>query len=501
LTATISKSRYLAGLQCPKLLWHHLRAPDLVPPPDPALQAIFDTGHAVGDLAKQLFPDGVEVPWSGDLAQTVAVTRELLAARRPIFEASFEHDRCYCRADILAPTGAGAWDLYEVKSGTTVKDVNIEDVAFQAQVIEQSGLVLDRLAVMHVDSRYVRRGAIDPAGLLQAEDVTVRARAAQPGVAGRVAAMQAMLAGECPDMPLGTHCHEPYACVLRPLCSAFLPAHDVTQLYRASKARVYDLIARGITALADVPDSDLSAAHRVQREAIVAGRRVVEAVPLRAWLAGLEYPLHCLDFETMNPAVPLVDGTRPYQQVPFQFSLHVVDGEGAEPRHVEHLACTPGDPRPGLIEALRTVGTLARAGTVLAYNAPFERGVLRGLAEAFPEHGAFLTAVVARFEDLKTPFSRFWVHDAGQRGSCSLKQVLPTLTSLSYGGLAIADGNQASREFMRVVFGDAPAHERAAVLDGLREYCRQDTWAMVEVLGVLRGFVVEAVEGDDHGVR
>ncbi len=111
MTATISKSRYLDGLQCPKLPWHQLKAPDLVPPPDPALQAIFDTGHAVGDLAKQLFPDGVEVPWSGDLAQTVAFTRELLAARRPIFEASFEHDHSYCRADILAPTGAGAWDL------------------------------------------------------------------------------------------------------------------------------------------------------------------------------------------------------------------------------------------------------------------------------------------------------------------------------------------------------------------------------------------------------
>lgn len=488
MTIAISKSKYLAGLQCPKLLWYHYNEPEAVPPPDAAKQAIFDAGHEVGDLAKLLYRDGLEVPWTGDPAQTVDATRELLALRRPIFEASFAADGCYCRADILVPADGDTWDLYEVKSGTSVKDVNIDDVAFQAHALERSGAALDRLYLMHVDRSYVRRGAVDPAGLFHAEDVTPRARAAQPAVADRVAAMQAVIAGPFPDVAIGPHCHKPYACDLRYLCAAFLPAHDVTQLYRARKTAVYDLIARGVTALADVPDGDLGPVHHIQREAVRTGRRHAALEPLRAWLADLRYPLHFLDFETMSPAVPLLDGTRPYQQVPFQFSLHVVDCEGAQPRHVAFLAETPDDPRPALIEALAApAAAAAAAGTVLAYNMAFERRVLSELADAFAAHAPFLAALDERMQDLMTPFSRFWVYDPAQQGSCSLKYVLPALTGASYEGLAISGGSQASREFVRAVFGGAPADEKARILSDLREYCRQDTMAMVDVLGVLRG--------------
>jgi hypothetical protein len=483
---TISKSKYLSGLQCRKLLWTQYNAPDLIPEPDAAKQAIFDTGHEVGNLAKCLYPDGEEVPWSRDLAETAASTRDLLRRRKPIFEASFEFDGRYCRADIMVPVDGDAWDLYEVKSATKVKDINLADVAFQADTVECTGVKLDRLYLMHLDTSYVRCGAIDPHGLFVAQDVTAQARALQPDVAAAVASMHAVIAGGCPEVPIGVHCSAPYDCDLWNRCSAFLPEFAVTQLYRARKLKVFDLVARGITALAEVDPGDLNPNQLVQQKAVSARQPHVQREPIRAWLNGLEYPLHVLDFETMNPAVPLVDGTRPYQHVPFQLSLHIVDHAGAEPRHVEYLAETTDDPRPALIEALRNIGP---DGTILAYHMSFEQGVIKKLAEDFPDHTAFLRGLDSRFMDLITPFTSFWFHDAKQRGSCSLKAVLPTLTDKTYEGMAIAEGSQAMREFQRVVFTDVEGSEKNRILQALRDYCRQDTQALIDILGVLRTLV------------
>jgi hypothetical protein len=483
---TISKSKFLAGLQCSKLLWHHYNAPDAFPPIDAAKQAIFDIGHRVGDLAKGLHPDGEEVRWNRDLSKTTAETQKLLLQRKPIFEASFEVDGCYCRADIMVPKGGDAWDLYEVKSATKVKDINIADVAFQTHVIERSGITLDRLFLVHIDNSYVRQGDIDPAGIFHAEDVTSQARALQSEVESKVAAMHGTIAGDCPNTPIGEHCSEPYDCDLWEQCSQFLPKFDVGQLYRARKKKVFELIAKGITDLGEVPPSELSPGQLVQQQVIQSGHTYVEREPIRAWLDGLEYPLHCFDFETMNPAVPLFDGTCPYQQIPFQFSLHILEKKGAVPHHVEFLAESPGDPRPALLEALSAIGPM---GTILAYNMGFERRILRELSEDFPAHRAFLADLDGRFQDLITPFNNFWYYNAEQRGSCSLKYVLPVLTGTTYEGMEISEGGQAMREYIKVVYGDVSDEEKARILDALRMYCRQDTKALIDILDGLQALL------------
>ena len=185
----------------------------------------------VGNLAKKLYPDGVEVPWSRNLAETTAMTRELLPQRKPIFEASFEVAGCYCRADIIVPRDDDAWDLYEVKSATRVKDVNIADVAFQAHVIEGSGVTLNRLYLMHLDNQYIRHGEIEPAKLFHAEDVSALARASQPEVGPNVAEMRGVIRGACPDVEIGMQCSNPYECDLWGQCSSFLPEFNIFQLY------------------------------------------------------------------------------------------------------------------------------------------------------------------------------------------------------------------------------------------------------------------------------
>ena len=484
--ATISKSKYLADLQCPKLLWHHYNARDAFPPIDTAKQAIFDIGHRVGDLAKDLYPDGAEVSWNRNLDRTITETQKLFLQGKPIYEASFEVDGCYCRADIMVPREGDAWDLYEVKSATKVKDINIADVAFQAHVIGRSGITLDRLFLVHIDNSYVRQGDIDPEGLFHAEDVTSQARALLPEVGSKVAAMHGIIAGDCPSTAIGEHCSDPYDCDLWDRCSQFLPKFDVSQLYRARKKKVFELIAKGITDLGEVPPSELSPGQLVQQQVVQSGQTHIEPGLIRAWIDELEYPLHCFDFETMNPAVPLLNGTRPYQQIPFQFSLHILEKEGAVPHHVEFLAESPGDPRPALLEALKAIGP---TGTILAYNMGFERRILRGLADAFPAHHAFLSNLSGRFQDLITPFINFWYYNADQKGSCSLKYVLPVLTGTTYEGMEISEGGQAMREYVRVVYGDVSVKEKASVLHALREYCEQDTNALLDILDALKALI------------
>jgi len=290
---TISKSKYLAGLQCAKLLWTHYNDRDAIPEPDAAKQAIFDTGHEVGDLAKQLYPGGVEVPWSRDLGETVAATRALLPRRIPIFEASFATGGGYCRADILVPVGTDQWDLYEVKSSTKVKDVNVADVAFQTDMIEKSGLKLDRLYLVHIDNTYVRNGEIDPHGLFHAEDVTDRARTLQPEVAGKLASMHAIIDDGRPDTPIGEHCFHPYACDLWPRCASFLPDHHVLELNRIRKKKAFTWIDRGLTAITDVPGGDLGAHQLIQQAAVHSGSAEVSRDEIRSWLDGLTQRRSC----------------------------------------------------------------------------------------------------------------------------------------------------------------------------------------------------------------
>lgn len=479
---TISKSKYVTGLQCPKLLWIHYKDPKALPDPDDAKLAIFKTGHRVGDMAKDLYPNGKEVEWSRDLAKTAQETQELLKLRIPIFEASFDTNGCYCRADIMVPTGSDEWDLYEVKSATKVKDVNIDDVSFQTDVIERSGVKLDRLYLMHLDSKYVRQGEVDLHGLFFATDVTKKARALQPNVDARVRAMHKCIAGDQPDTPIGEHCFKPYSCDLWGQCSTHLPEFPVLDFNGLRKNKAFGMINQGQVAITDVPASDLKDKHLIQQAAVSQGSPQISASDIRAFLNGLEYPLYCLDFEAMNPAVPQFDGTHPYQHIPFQLSLHVIETKGASPKHIEYLAKTADDPRLGLIESLKAIGP---EGSLLAFNMSYEKWIIRDLARDFPGEASFLMGLHDRFEDLAVPFSRFWYYDARQHGSCSLKAVLPVLTGTTYAGMEIAEGGQAMREFHRVVFEDVEPEEKERVFGVLRKYCEQDTQAMIDILEAL----------------
>ncbi len=489
---SISKSKFLSGLQCPRLLWTQYNARDMIPRPGSAQQFIFDTGHLVGDWAKKGYPEGLEITCDlpdgrPDIPATIAETQRLLPLRKPLFEASFLADGRYVRADILVPVAEDAWDLIEVKPATRVKDVNLWDVAYQHDCLTRAGIKLNRLYLMHLDNTYVRQGEIEPLKLFHLQDITQQTLDLVPIVPALFDGHRNIIAGDKPDTTIGPHCQAPYPCAQIDNCWSNLPPNHVTELYYGGK-KAFAWLAKGWETIDQVPPEQLTPVQLIHQAVVVSGHEHFDKIAVRRWLDSLTYPLWHLDFETMNPAVPLFDGTRPYQRIPFQFSLHRQDSPGADPRHLEYLAETPQDPRPNLLEALRAIGA---KGTVLAFNKGFEQGVLAELGEDFPSYQPMTAVISSRIKDLADPFQRFEMYHPDQHGKYSLKKVLPAWTSLRYDGLDIADGQAATRAFVQAIFPDSaeismgPALDKDKVLADLRTYCGLDTLAMVELLGVM----------------
>jgi hypothetical protein len=488
----LSKSRYLNGLQCLKYLWISVHEPDKIPEPDAATQSLFDQGHLVGELAKKLFPDGVNIP-ADDFMGNIRQTSEMLEQRRTVFEAGIMAGNIYSRIDILKPVnpsidGKGEWDIIEVKSSTRIKDVDIQDVSFQKYCCQQAGLEIKNCYLVHINSQYVRHGEIDIEQLFIMDDISEQVESAVRVVPERVAEMLGIIAAErCPDVAIGRHCSNPYDCPVAG-CREFLPADSVLDLYRGGQ-KSFELLNNGTLAIRDIPDSfNLTASQRIQRECVICGRPHADNERIAGFLDALEYPVYYLDFETIGTALPLFDGTRPYQNIPFQFSLRVDWGGIFKPQHFSFLAEGIEDPRTELVKALRS--WIGDAGSIVVYNQSFEKSILEDLGQAFPEYDDWMRDKIGRIIDLIIPFRNFWYYHPAQTGSASLKAVLPALTGRGYEGLNIAGGKEASSAFLRVIHGDVSEEEKKRVLRDLREYCGRDTEGMiwiVEMLGRIRG--------------
>jgi hypothetical protein len=474
----LSKSRYMNGLQCLKYLWLIFHEPDQIRAPDASTQHIFDQGHLVGDLAKKLFPEGIEVP-NESFMGNVKSTRELLSRRRPLFEAGFMVNGLFSRVDILNPSGKDAWDIIEVKSSTSVKDENLQDVAFQKLCCQKQGLEIRKCYLCFINSHYLKHGEIDPTQLFKIEDITEEVEEGSEGIEESTAIMlEVMASAKCPESLVGPNCREPYACPVTS-CWQELPENNILSLYRGGK-KAFEMFNKGILFMKDIPEGvKLSKAQEIQKACDISGGAYAEKEAIHKFLAALENPLQFLDFETFAPAIPLFDGTRPYQKIPFQYSLHVEEKQG-ELLHYSFLANGPGDPRPELLRQLKN--EIRPFGSILTYNQSFEQGVLEELGRTFPEYAAWIGEVVPRLSDLIIPFRNFHYYHPAQEGSASIKHVLPALVGQSYAGMNIAGGDAASRTYLDMTYGNLGQAEKAQIRADLEKYCGLDTEAMVLIV-------------------
>ena len=474
----LSKSKITRFEQCPKRLWLSVHRPELAEQ-DEGAEARFAIGHEVGRIACALLPDGVMVEAEPDLAAAIARTQALLACRprRPIFEATLEHDGVLVRIDILEPAARRGWRMAEVKSSTAPKPYHLGDLATQLWVARENGVAITSAAIRHIDNRFTLARQGDHAGLFADTDLTADAGpivARRPDVA---AAARATLAGAEPDIKPGAQCDEPFACEFVGHCHAGLPPGPewpVTVLPHGGGKR---WLALGIDDLLAIDPASLSnPVHRRVHHATMTGELYHDAAGARAAMAGWAYPRTWLDFETINFAIPRWPGTRPYQQVPFQFSAHVETKAGSV-RHHEFLSLDGRDPRRACAEAL--IGLVPERGAVIGYNAGFEKGRILELAQAFPDLRVRLAAIAGRMVDLLPVTRASWYH-RDQRGSWSIKAVLPTIApELDYAGLEVGDGGAAQAAYCEAIAPETPARRREAIDRSLRTYCERDTEAMM----------------------
>lgn len=481
----LTKSKFLNGLQCPKLLWTRCNAPEQIPEPSESLQQVFNAGYLVGELATRRFPGGVYVQ-EEDFQKNLKETKELLASKnpRPIYEAGIMVGRLYARADILRPSGnrLGAWDVIEVKCGTKCKDVYLQDIAFQKYCYQQAGLTIDKCFLMHVNSDYVRHGGIDVDGFFTLVDVSALILPFFAEIPKLVEGFLRIIdLPACPRIAIREHCGNPYDCQMEPLCWDFLPDGNVLELMRG-RPKGFTLIEQGVVLLKDIPHNfKLTDNQRVQFQVAATGREHIDRGGIAEFLKGLVYPVYFMDFETIFEVIPRFDGTSPYQQVPFQFSLHVQNTPQSPLEHCSFLYKGADDPRPQFAKELRKA--VDGKGTVVVYHQTFEQGRLKEIADTFPEYAEWVDAAISRMVDLRVPFSKLHYYNPKQHGSTSIKKVLPALVGAGYEGMEIAEGGTASREYVRVTYdANADPEDKARVYSALEVYCALDTKAMVDIV-------------------
>lgn len=480
----LTKSDYLRYRECPIHCWLHKHRPEALASSEDVEQRKWrsEQGDLLESQARRLFPDGQAV--SGHSRSAVDQTRALLAAgATTLFQATAIADGHWAMADILRfDASTNSWELYEVKSASRVDEKHLHDVCFQRMVFRRAGFRIGACFVVHVNTTYVRRGELDPRGFLTATNVTAEADALEGAVEQGAVRAAATLA--LPDVPAAASCTcTPKNCSCVEYCFPDLPKHSVFSLPRFGKAR--HLYNSGFRRLSDLPgDIKLSERQRRLVAVVCSGRPHVDKPGIRRLLDGLSYPLHFLDYETLNPALPMYDGYSPYQHMTFQYSLHVMHEPSGEPEHKDCLATGPGDPGEHIVR--RLVADLHPRGTVVVWNKSFEMTRNKELAVRFPEFAELLHDVNARIFDLMEVFRRqHFVHpEIG--GSDSIKKVLPVLVpGLSYGDLKVQDGATASVAWHRNVHRVDDDVAAAGVWDDLRAYCRLDTLAMVEVFRYL----------------
>ncbi len=487
----LTKSDYIKYLQCKKYLWLNKKRPELLPEEiDDNLKRVFESGYKVEEIAYKLFPTGVNAVID-DAREAKRQTQKLIKDKEPIiFQATLSGAGLFCRADIIRYDPAiDAWDIIEAKSTTDKKDIHIDDLAFQKICLERAGLKVGRIILLHINNEYVKNGDIDPHGFFVDLDLSKEVREKEEETKLEIEeALNVLSMKEEPDLRVLRQCYNPYTCPFIPHCWQDFSDHSIYSIAGALGEKKLELLLdKGIMEVKDIPAELLTSDKLRKHHYAVSDDTVhIEKDNIKKELEKIEYPIYFLDYETYGPAIPIIDGYRPYQRIVFQYSLHIQESPEAELRHYYFLAEDLEDPTRAMSESLRR--HIGDKGTVIAWNMGFEKGCNEDMGEREKEYQAFFKDINSRMYDLMSVFKKgFYVHKEFH-GSASLKKVLPVLApELSYGDLNIHEGMTASNNWGDMVMGDMSEEDKKKTYNDLLKYCELDTLAMFEILEKLRG--------------
>lgn len=485
----LSKSKYCAFVQCPKRLWLQTYHPELSAE-NAALDSRMEAGNRVGDLAKGLFGEYTEVTAYQedgrlDIPQMLAHTHALVAENHSVIcEAAFSWEGNYCAVDILRREKDG-YAIYEVKSASHASDAYGVDIAYQKYVLERCGIFVTGTYLVCIRSDYVRGEALDIQQLFQIVDLSDMVALEYPLVPDRIRHAQQMLAsGQAPERDLAERCVKPYPCPFWQHCARHLPKPSVFDLYRLPAKKQFDYYRKGMVSFQDllaIPSLSDSQLRQIQYQLSDCGTYIDQG-GIQDFLNTLSYPIYFLDFESMQLVIPQFPGTRPYQQIPFQYSLHYIEKPGGELKHKEFLAESGADPRRAIAESL--CRDIPMGVCVTAYNRSFEQGRIKELAQLYPDLAGHLLNIRDNIRDLLIPFQAGYYYNRAMGGSFSIKSVLPAIfpnePALDYHNLqGVHNGGEAMELFPKIK--DLPPQEQAIARENLLEYCKLDTYAMVKV--------------------
>ena len=474
----LSKSKYLSAFQCEKKLWLEFHDRDKATPISEVQQAIFSQGHFVGELARDEYPGGTLIDSDYlDIPKGLEITQNELAKDPPaIFEAFFQFNDVLVRPDIMVNNGDGTWDFIEVKSSTTLKPENIRDVAIQSYVISGCRIKIRKSYLMHLNRECIYPNLDN---LFTLVDLTEKIILFIDKMETSLENLRHMLNGnQAPDIKIGGRCSKPYNCHFREHCWKDVPEYSVFNIpgiYLKQKEKLYN---KGIVNLEDIPaDSGFQNKQKDFIDSYNTKAPIINKPGIQAEMDTLQYPLYFLDFETYGSAVPTFNGMHPYEQYPFQYSCHILDKD-QNITHKEYLHTDKTDPRLPLAKSL--IDTLQDTGTIVAYNAGFEKGVIAKLATLFPQYSKELVAINERFWDQLNIFRRHY-SDYRFKGSNGLKSVLPVVVpGMDYSNLDVQEGSQAQVVWKQMI--DLPnGDEKNILIQQLLKYCQLDTLAMVEI--------------------
>lgn len=482
----LSKSQYIRGIQCPKSLWLYKKKPELREVSEEQ-ESLFKSGISVGDLSRDLFPYGEEIAFDGDDFNGMKEkTKSLIhKGKEVIYEATFIENSIFAMVDILVKNG-NVWDVYEVKGSTKVKDYHLNDAAIQWHAVNEA-LPLNKAYIIHINKSYIKQGALNIHQLFTIEDVTDEVVERQKIIPNILTELKEMLDNDEPNIPIGPHCYDPFACDFHQHCWRDLPSPSVFNLYRMNSHQKFEMYYKDIISYEDIPISmRLNATQKLQVETSKSKKPHIDRPIIQNFLDKVKYPINFFDFETFQNAIPRFEGQRPYMQIPFQYSLHILYEDGWL-EHKEFLGDENIDPRKALLEKMLTDITVT--GSIVAYNQAFEIARLKELATYSPDKEEEIVELIKRFADLIEPFRKRGYYHPDFNGSFSIKSVLPALfpdtEELNYKNLAIQNGGMAMDTFANLYLLKDP-NQLAIIKEDLLAYCRLDTLAMVKIFQRLR---------------
>lgn len=477
----LSKSKYTKAVQCNKILWLDKYKSEVATLVDN--ESVFDNGTKVGQKAKELFGEYKDVKFDQDLSNMIKETNKYLKLDKcNICEASFDYNGNFCSVDILKKN-KDKFEIYEVKSSTEVSDIYLDDISYQYYVLKSLGLNVVKSSIVHINSKYVRHGELELNKLFNIVNVSDIVLSKQEEVKNKIVEINKYMDNKKEEnKDIDMYCFTPYECPYFNYCS-HLPKNNIFDVRLMSLNKKLEYYKKGLYRFEDLINEKLSDKYIEQIDFELHNKdEKIVVNHIKDFMNTLSYPLYFLDFETYQESIPSYDNISPYEQIPFQYSLHYIEKENGELKHTEYLAESGIDPRREL--ALRLVNDIPLNVCTLAYNMSFEKRVIKKLAYLFPDLSDHLMNIYDNMKDLMIPFKNRDYYNKDMKGSYSIKYVLPALypndESLDYHNLEMVhNGSEASNTYKAL--GNYSKEEQEIIRKNMLKYCELDTYAMVKI--------------------